>query len=99
MRFGEDTFTTTTGLSDPARQFAKALDIKVEGRFPLGDYPRIKCNLARRDGQRIYHLPFDQQYDSTLIEPHRGEAYVMTCADAEAAGFRRAWRWRGGDGD
>jgi hypothetical protein len=93
------TFTTTTGLSARARQFADALEIRVEERFPLADYPRIKCNIARRDSQRIYHLPFDQQYDSTVIEPHRGEAYVMTCADAEAGGFRRAWRWKGGEGD
>ncbi len=41
--------------------------------MPLADYPRIKCNIARRDDERIYHLPFDQQYDTTLIEPERGE--------------------------
>lgn len=88
------TFTTTTGLSERARQFAVALDIKVEERFPLSDYPRIKCNVGRRTSERIYHLPFDQQYDSTVIETHRGERWVTTCAEAEADGFRRAWRWR-----
>ncbi|MEZ5099398.1 MAG: restriction endonuclease [Thermoleophilia bacterium] len=91
------TFTTTTALSDRAREFAHALEIHVEENFPLGDYPRIKCNIARRTGERIYHLPFDQQYDSTVVEPERGELYAATCADAEAAGFRRAWRWKGGD--
>jgi hypothetical protein len=93
------TFTTTTGLSDRARKFAEALEISVEERFPLADYPRIKCNIARRNAGRIYHLPFDQQYDTTVIEPHRGERYAMTCAEAEAEGFRRAWRWRGAEGD
>ena len=93
------TFTTTTKLSDRAREFARALDIKVEESFPLADYPRIKCNIGRRTSERIYHLPFDQQYDSTLIEPNRGERYAMTCSDAEADGFRRAWRWRGGASD
>jgi hypothetical protein len=44
--------------------------------------------------ERIYHLPFDQQYDTTLIEPTRGERYVATVAEAEELGFRRAWRWR-----
>lgn len=91
------TFTTTTGLSERARQFADALSIKVEDQFPLADYPRIKCNIGRRDKARIYHLPFDQQYDSTLIRPEQGECYVMTCADAESLGFRRAWRWRGAE--
>jgi hypothetical protein len=89
------TFTTTTQLSDRARQFAQMLDIRVEERVPLGDYPRIKCNIARRDEARIYHLPFDQQYDTTVIDPERGEMWAHTVADAEAQGFRRAWRWRG----
>jgi hypothetical protein len=93
------TFATTTKLSDRAREFARVLEIKVEESFPLADYPRIKCNIARRNNERIYHLPFDQQYDSTLIEPQRGERYAMTCSVAETEGFRRAWRWRGGPGD
>jgi hypothetical protein len=37
----------------------------------------------------------DQQYDSTVIELSRGESYVATAAEAEALGFRRAWRWQG----
>ncbi len=89
------TFTTTTSLSEKARQVADFLGIKVEERFPLSDYPRIKCNLARVTGDRIYHLPFDQQYDKTIIEPHRGERYAETVAEAEELGFRRAWRWKG----
>jgi hypothetical protein len=91
------TFTTTTALSDRAREFAKVLEIRVEENFPLDDYPRIKCNIARRGGERIYHLPFDQQYDSTVIEASRSELYAATCAEAEATGFRRAWRWRGAE--
>jgi hypothetical protein len=89
------TFTTTTNLSERARQFARVLGIRVEESFPLSDYPRIKCNVAGRTGEKIYHLPFDQQYDTTVIESGRGESYVMTCAEAESLGFRRAWRWRG----
>jgi hypothetical protein len=88
------TFTTTTELSERARAFASELGIAIEEGVPLGDYPRIKCNIAR-EGERIYHLPFDQQYDTTIIEPARGELYAWTVAEAEEAGFRRAWRWRG----
>jgi hypothetical protein len=91
------TFTTTTALSERAREFARVLDIRVEESFPLADYPRIKCNIARRTDERIYHLPFDQQYDTTVVEPRRGEYYVATATEAEALGFRRAWRWRGGE--
>lgn len=89
------TFTTTTQLSPKAREVADYPGIKIEERFPLGDYPGIKCNIARRGGERIYHLPFDQQYDTTVIESDRGEFYVSTVAEAEAQGFRRAWRWGG----
>jgi hypothetical protein len=93
------TFTTTTALSERAREFARLLDIKVEESFPLDDYPRIKCNIARRTDERIYHLPFDQQYDSTVVEPARGECYVATAHAAERLGFRRAWRWHGQAGE
>lgn len=61
--------------------------------MPLADYPRIKCNISR-GGERIYHLPFDQQYDTTVITPSTGELWAQTVAEAETAGFRRAWRWR-----
>jgi hypothetical protein len=88
------TFTTTTTLSDRAKRFAAELGIGVQEDRPLGAYPRIKCNYGR-DGERIYHLPFDQQYDTTLIEPEKGEAWVATVAEAERLGFRRAWRWKG----
>lgn len=88
------TFTTTTTLSERARQFAGHLGIRVEEAVPLADYPRIKCNIGR-DRQRIYHLPFDQQYDMTVIEPAKGEHWVSTVAEAQQLGFRRAWKWKG----
>jgi hypothetical protein len=47
-----------------------------------------------RDGERIYHLPFDEMYDATVVHPDRGEFYRATVAEAEEEGFRRAMRWR-----
>jgi len=88
---------TSTELTDRARQFAEHLGVQVKEGFPLKDYPSVKCNVSRATGERIYHLPFDQQYDTTQIEPSRGECYVETVAEAEALGFRRAWRWHGED--
>lgn len=58
-------------------------------------YPCIKCNISKVDGERIYHLPFDQQYNHTKIEPKTGELYVATVKEAELNRFRRAWRWKG----
>jgi len=88
-------FMTATNLSPRARRFAEVLHIEVVEDFPLKRYPCIKCNVSRRDGTKIYHLPFDQQYDRTLVEEERSERYVETVAEAEVLGFRRAFRWRG----
>lgn len=88
-------FVTSTNLSERAKQFADELEIKILENYSLEHYPCIKCNVARRDGTKIYHLPFDQQYDRTLIEEERNECYVETVKEAEALGFRRAFRWTG----
>jgi hypothetical protein len=88
-------FVTSTHLSERANQFAKVLEMRVDQGFAFKPYPSIKCNVSRKDGVKIYHLPFDQQYDTAIIEPNRGECYVETVAQAEKLGFRRAFRWRG----
>ena len=80
--------------SSTAKEFAALLGVNLIDAFPLNRYPIIKCNVSMRDGEKIYHLPFDQQYDRTLIE-FKDECYVETVAEAEALGFRRAFRWRG----
>lgn len=92
-------FYTTTEVSDLAKKFAEELSriipIEIYANFPLQKYPLVKCNVSRRTGEKIYHLPFDQQYDRTLIEEERNECYVETVAEAERLGYRRAFRWRG----
>lgn len=89
-------FYTTTSLSDIARNFAEELHIKLEENFKMDkSYPCIKCNISGSAKMRIYHLPFDQQYDNVVIEPHKGEFYCATTVEAEKMGFRRAWRWSG----
>jgi len=80
--------------SETARKFADMLRVNLIDNYPLRPYPIIKCNVSLRDGTKIYHLPFDQQYDRTMIE-YKDECYVETVAQAEALGFRRAYRWRG----
>jgi hypothetical protein len=89
-------FVTTTKLSDRARAFADRLEIRVDEEFAFDEsYPCIKCNVSMADGERIYHLPFDQMYDATVIHRDRGEFYARTVKEAEDAGFRRAFRWHG----
>jgi hypothetical protein len=88
-------FFAATGLGERAKVFADRLDVEVRDNFELKPYPCIKCNVSYRTNERIYHLPFDQQYDNTTIEEERLEQYVATVKEAEALGFRRAFRWRG----
>ena len=85
----EGVFVTPNNLSKTASQVAKELDIKVIKK-EIGPFPRIKCNINRTTKEKIYHLPFDQQYDTTIIEKDRGEFFAYTVKEAYDKGFRRA---------
>jgi len=87
-------FITSTALSSKAKEMAKVLSIEIIENKPIGEFPRIKCNISGKDREKIYHLPFDQQYDRTIIEPHKGELFAVTVKEAEDAGFRRAFKHR-----
>lgn len=82
-------FITPNNLSKVAKDVAKALDILVFNE-ELGNFPRIKCNINRTTKDKIYHLPFDQQYDNTIIEKDNGEFLAYTVEEAHNKGFRRA---------
>ena len=86
---------TTYELSEYARLFAKALNVEIIEHFESTPYPLIKCNVVPRSGEKIYHLPMDQQYDRVVIGDQIGECYVETVAEAERLGFRRAHFWKG----
>ncbi len=87
-------FYTTTQLSPLARRFGNELGIEIQELFKFDkNYPVIKCNINKGTKEKIYHLPFDQQYDKTKITPKAGEFYCATVAEAENLGFRRAFRW------
>lgn len=87
---------TNTILSENAKKFADRLGIEYYEKVEMGVYPRIKCNIGHDEwGEtHIYHLPFDQQYDATVISKN-GEFYATTVKEAEQAGFRRAFKWFG----
>jgi hypothetical protein len=87
-------FITSTALSSRAKDMAKSLHIEVIEKFPINEFPRIKCNIAAKTEEKIYHLPFDQQYDKTIISKDRGEFFATTVKEAEDEGFRRAFKYR-----
>lgn len=79
---------TTTALSETAMAFAKKLGVRVHV-VEMGEFPVIKCNI--NNGNKIYHLPFDQQYWRTQII-NDGEFYAWSVAEATSKGFRRAMK-------
>lgn len=85
---------TSTQLSETARKAAELIDVETREQYRPAPYPQVKCNINNRTGEKIYHLPFDQQYDTTRIDVASGEAYVETAKEAERRGFRRAKRHR-----
>ncbi len=86
-------FVTTTDFSPTAKYCAEQIGIRLYPKISFQEYPRIKCNI-NKDGQKIYHLPFDQQYDNIKLT-HPGECYVSTVQEAIESGFRHACRWSG----
>lgn len=85
------TLMTSTNLSETAERFAKFLGVRIQVE-PMLEYPRIKCNINKSTGHKIYHLPFDQQYYNVKIE-NEDEFYAFTVAEAVSKGFRRAHRY------
>ena len=84
---------TNIKASDTAIKVAQYLGIKISEEHAMTEFPRIKCNIGHSDSgdEHIYHLPMDEQYDSTKIDKP-GEFYAFTVKEAEQAGFRRAYK-------
>lgn len=85
-------FVTSTILSEKAIQFAKYLNVEIKQEVKLDKYPCVKCNTWGTSGEKIYHLPMDQQYDK-LITSRENRFYMESAIEAEKLGFRRAWKW------
>lgn len=83
-------FITTSELSDTAKKACRNLNITFIENFPMSDYPLIKCNF-NRDGGKIYHLPFDPQYDKIVISKNTKSCYAWTVKEAEELGFRHTY--------
>ncbi|MBQ2764039.1 MAG: restriction endonuclease, partial [Firmicutes bacterium] len=79
--------TAEDNLSELAKQCADKLNVIVDVK-PHKEYPLIKCNI--NNGQKIYHLPMDQQYHNVIIDRSKKEKYVWTAKEAEEEGFQRA---------
>ncbi len=91
----EPVLVTSYELSDQAREFANHLGVQLKENVLIAPYPTIKCNINPSTGERIFHLPFDQQYDNVVIGDVDGEMYASSVDEAFKRGFRHAYRWTG----
>lgn len=83
---------TNIKLSEMAKEFAKDLKVKLIENYETSEFPRIKCNIGKNK-EKIYHLPFDQQYDNVIIEKEKGEFFAWSVDEAVKNGYRRAKKW------
>ena len=87
---------TNIELSETASKFAKILNVKII-KLDMTEFSRIKCKVntdINGNNTKIYHLPFDQQYDKTQIK-NTNDFYALTVEEAVEKGFRRAYKYRG----
>jgi hypothetical protein len=52
----------------------------------------IKGNISVETGNKLYHLPGMEDYESTVINPASGEKWFWTESEAIASGWRKAPR-------
>ncbi|MCF2147065.1 cold shock domain-containing protein [Desmonostoc muscorum LEGE 12446] len=53
---------------------------------------QIKGNISIDSGAKVYHVPGAEDYESTVIDPARGERWFCTESEALANGWRKAPR-------
>ena len=67
------------------KPLTKVVTLKIRLR---GD---IKGNISYSTGEKIYHLPGDRYYKSTVIDESEGERWFVTEQQARNAGWRHSY--------
>ncbi|MCZ7450292.1 hypothetical protein O8B93_22160 [Agrobacterium rhizogenes] len=52
----------------------------------------VKGNISINTGQRIFHIPGQEDYEATVIRSEYGERWFCSEAEAREAGWRKASR-------
>ena len=50
----------------------------------------IKGNISINTGRKFYHVPGSENYESTIIDPSKGEKWFCSESEALANGWRKA---------
>jgi len=80
-----------SGAEAPPRDAGPSPSVSLVGAPEVSSGCTIKGNISSK-GERIYHLPGQENYDRTRISERKGEHWFCTEAEARAAGWRKAKR-------
>lgn len=85
---------TKTELSLEAKLFCKKLNILYKEKIEINpNYPIVKGVSGE---ERIFYIPTDLQYDNIKYKSTSKEyCRFKTCKEAEQAGYRHCYKWRG----
>lgn len=85
----------TTSVANPAPRGTTAATAPAAAPAPAPASDDGECVIKGNissSGERIYHVPGQQNYDDTVITLSKGERWFCTETDALAAGWRKAKR-------
>ena len=89
---------TTSRTPDPQftggtlPQLPKPAIVPAEGGYSGTAEAVIKGNVDSRTGEHIYHVPGGFFYGTTVVDEGRGDVWLCTETEAEAAGWKRSKR-------
>ncbi len=83
---------TPEPLYDPYNSYNDMLSRCPTGCTVHTDGCNIKGNISFDSGEKIYHVPGQEYYDSTMVDPSHGERWFCTEDEAQANGFRRSYK-------
>ena len=81
-------FYATNGYAEEAFDVAEwsGICLKMQPFSSIREYPSVKCVL--QNGEKVYYLPFDRDFDKGHVGVYRGGCYKFTVFDAQRAGYR-----------
>jgi competence protein ComEC len=87
--------TTTKDVYAPNTAYEERVPITPPVREVVpaptaADHGDIKGNISTKTGEKIYHVPGQRYYDSTVINESQGERWFWTEEEAQAAGWRKS---------
>jgi len=79
----------------PGLALAFGIGILVVAMFTSPMASGIGCNIkgnVSSSGELVFHVPGQEYYGLTIINPMKGERWFCTEEEARAAGWRKAYR-------